>query len=63
MAFGLVLGAGGQVGEAFHRGVVRAMTDRGLDPRAAEVVVGTSAGAVVAASLRRYGRPAGRAGR
>ncbi|HZD71846.1 MAG TPA: patatin-like phospholipase family protein [Actinomycetes bacterium] len=53
MRVGLVLGAGGLAGEAFHRGVLRAMHDLGLDPRAAEVVVGTSAGALVAASLRR----------
>ncbi len=51
---GLVLGAGGTAGEAFHRGVVRAMDDLGVDARAAEVIVGTSAGALVAASLRRY---------
>ena len=50
---GLVLGAGGTAGEAFHRGVVRAMDDLGLDARAADVIVGTSAGALVAASLRR----------
>ncbi len=57
MSFDLVLGAGGQVGEAYHRGVVRAMTDLGFDPRQAEVVVGTSAGSVVAASLRRRPGP------
>lgn len=51
--FGLVLGAGGTVGEAFHRGVLRALRDAGLDPRAADVVVGTSAGSIVAASIRR----------
>ena len=54
MTFGLVLGAGGQAGEAFHRGVVRAMTDLGFDARQAEVIVGTSAGSMVAASLRRH---------
>ncbi len=54
MSFALVLGAGGQAGEAFHRGVLRAMTDVGLDARDAEVVVGTSAGSITAASLRRY---------
>jgi NTE family protein len=51
---GLVLGAGGTAGEAFHRGVVRAMDDLGVEARAADVIVGTSAGALVAASLRRY---------
>ncbi len=53
MSLGLVLGGGGVVGEAYHRGVLRALHDVGLDPRAADVVVGTSAGSVVAASLRR----------
>jgi NTE family protein len=51
---GLVLGAGGLPGEAFHRGVLRALWDvAGWDARTAEVVVGTSAGALVGASLRR----------
>lgn len=59
MAYGLVLGAGGQAGEAFHRGVVRALTDLGFDARRAEVIVGTSAGSIVAASIRRYVRPVG----
>ena len=50
---GLVLGAGGLPGEAFHRGVLRALLDqRGISGRDAEVVVGTSAGSLVAASLR-----------
>lgn len=57
MTFGLVLGAGGTAGEAFHRGVVRALGDLGVDARRAEVVVGTSAGSIVAASLRRYAGP------
>lgn len=50
---GLVLGAGGVVGHAYHAGVLRALhDDTGWDPRTAEVVVGTSAGAHVAALLR-----------
>lgn len=53
MNLGLVLGAGGTLGEAFHRGVVRAMGDRGLDAAGAQVAVGTSAGSIVAARLRR----------
>ena len=53
MAFGLVLGAGGQAGGAFHSGVVRALRDVGLEPSAADVIVGTSAGSLMAASLRR----------
>jgi NTE family protein len=50
---GLVLGAGGVVGHAFHAGVLRALAEvTGWDPRDAEVVVGTSAGAHVGALLR-----------
>jgi NTE family protein len=43
---GLVLGAGGVTGDAFHRGVLRALDERGWDARTADVVVGTSAGAM-----------------
>jgi NTE family protein len=50
---GLVLGAGGVTGDGFHRGVLRALHEAGWDPRAADVVVGTSAGAMVGAHLRR----------
>ncbi|MFG2001134.1 patatin-like phospholipase family protein [Spirillospora sp. NPDC048911] len=50
---GLVLGAGGEAGVAFHRGVLRALDDLGLRPANAEVVVGTSAGAAVGAGLRK----------
>lgn len=57
MTFGLVLGGGGSAGEAFHRGVLRAMSDFGVDARRADVVVGTSAGSIVAASVRRYPGP------
>ncbi len=50
---GLVLGAGGVAGGAFHAGVLAALAEvTGWDPRRAEVVVGTSAGAIAAASLR-----------
>ena len=53
---GLVLGAGGVTGEAFHRGVLRALHETaGFDARDAEVIVGTSAGSLVAASLRTTG--------
>jgi len=55
---GLVLGAGGQVGHAFHAGVLAALSDTlGWDPNSAEVIVGTSAGSGVAALLR-AGMPA-----
>ena len=50
---GLVLGAGGVAGGAFHAGVLAALEEElGWDARRADVVVGTSAGAVAAASLR-----------
>jgi len=58
VGYGLVLGAGGVVGEAFHRGVLRALAERELDARTCDVVVGTSAGAMVAASIRRQSSPA-----
>jgi NTE family protein len=50
---GLVLGAGGVAGGAFHAGVLAALEAvTGWDPRRADVVVGTSAGSVTGASLR-----------
>ena len=50
---GLVLGAGGMTGGAFHAGVLAALADvTGWDPRTAEVVVGTSAGSLSGAILR-----------
>jgi NTE family protein len=49
----VVLGAGGVVGHAFHVGVLSALADEfGWDARQAELIVGTSAGSVVGASLR-----------
>ncbi len=49
---GLVLGAGGKVGEAYHAGVLTALEhDLGWDPRTADVIVGTSAGSFVGAML------------
>jgi NTE family protein len=50
---GLVLGAGGIAGHAFHAGVLRALEAiTGWDPRTADVIVGTSAGSHVGALLR-----------
>ena len=50
---GLVLGAGGIAGHAFHAGVLRALAEvTGFDAREAEVIVGTSAGSHVGALLR-----------
>lgn len=52
MTTALVLGAGGLTGQAFHLGVLTALHEAtGFDGRAADVVVGTSAGSLVAAAL------------
>ncbi len=53
MRVGLVLGAGGVVGGAYHAGALTALAnDLAWDPREADVIVGTSAGALVGALLR-----------
>ncbi len=50
---GLVLGAGGVVGQAYQAGVLSALQrETGWDPRQAAVVVGTSAGSITGAALR-----------
>jgi NTE family protein len=50
--FGVVLGAGGVLGAAWTIGALRALEEvTGYDPRDAEVLIGTSAGSVVAATL------------
>lgn len=55
---GLVLGAGGVVGQAYHAGALAALEhDLRWDPRTADVIVGTSAGSITA-SLLRGGVPA-----
>jgi NTE family protein len=52
-SIGLVLGAGGVVGQAYQAGVLSALErEVGWDPREATMVVGTSAGSVTAAALR-----------
>jgi NTE family protein len=61
---GLVLGAGGEVGYAFHAGVLAALADvTGWDARSAEVIVGTSAGSIAGAVLRAGCSPADLAAR
>lgn len=47
----LVLGAGGHAASAWETGVLLGLGDEGVDVRAADVVVGTSAGARVAVGL------------
>jgi len=50
---GVVLGAGGVVGLAYHAGVLRALEEEGgVRLARADLVVGTSAGAAIAAYLR-----------
>lgn len=50
---GLVLGAGGVAGVAYHAGVLAGLAEGlGWDPRQVELVIGTSAGSVTAAGLR-----------
>lgn len=52
MRFGLLLGGGGSVGIAWENGVLAGLQDAiGLDPTAATVIVGTSAGSAVGADM------------
>ena len=71
---GLVLGAGGVVGQAYQVGVLAALErEANWDPRDADLIVGTSAGSVTGAAIRvgvpatdlaasTYGVPMSRAG-
>jgi NTE family protein len=53
MSVGLVLGAGGATAWVFHTGVLGTLqTEVGLDPAGVDIIVGTSAGASVAATIR-----------
>jgi NTE family protein len=47
----LVLGAGGYAAMSWEVGVLAGMADAGIDPRTADLFVGTSAGAIVAALI------------
>ncbi|MEU8529989.1 MULTISPECIES: patatin-like phospholipase family protein [Streptomyces] len=47
----LVLGAGGLVGGAWETGVLYGLADAGVDAASADLIIGSSAGAVVAARL------------
>ncbi len=49
--FGLVLGGGGVAGVAWHTGVLCGLADAGVDVTSADLLVGTSAGATVAAQV------------
>ncbi|MFD3835818.1 patatin-like phospholipase family protein [Streptomyces sp. NPDC058642] len=52
----LVLGGGGPVGGAWLTGVLAGLADGGVDPARADVVIGTSAGAIFGTRLA-YGEP------
>ena len=53
MTVGLVLGAGGATAWVFHTGVLETIqAETGLDPSSVDIIVGTSAGAAVAATVR-----------
>src|ERR1700683_1750066 len=57
-SIGLVLGAGGVVGQAYQAGVLSALQrEAGWNPRDAAIIVGTSAGSVTGAAPR-VGGPA-----
>jgi NTE family protein len=47
----LVLGGGGLVGMAYHAGALKALHDQGLDLAGADMIVGTSAGSIIASYL------------
>lgn len=51
MKLGLVLGGGGLVGMAYHAGVLKALDDWGLDVSGADLLVGTSAGSILASYM------------
>src|SRR5216683_8015654 len=47
----LVLGGGGPVGEAWESGVIAGLADKGVDLSGADLILGTSAGAIVGARV------------
>lgn len=57
MKLGLVLGGGGLVGMGYHAGVLQALDDWGLDVGAADLMVGTSAGSIMASYMAAGWKP------
>ncbi|MFP5351105.1 MAG: patatin-like phospholipase family protein [Actinomycetota bacterium] len=51
MRLGLVLGGGGLVGMGYHAGALKALDEWGLDVGAADLMVGTSAGSIMASYM------------
>ena len=47
----LILGGGGPVGEAWESGVISGLTEKGIDLSRADLIIGTSAGAIVGARV------------
>ncbi len=47
----LVLGGGGPVGEAWESGIIAGLAEKGIDLSGADLILGTSAGAIVGARL------------
>ena len=52
MKLGLVLGGGGLIGMGYHAGALKALDEFGIDPTAADLMVGTSAGSIMASYMR-----------
>ena len=52
MKLGLVLGGGGLIGMGYHAGALKALDEFGVDPTAADIMVGTSAGSIMASYMR-----------
>ncbi|MGH2809211.1 MAG: patatin-like phospholipase family protein [Actinomycetota bacterium] len=51
MRLGLVLGGGGLVGLGYHAGVMKALDEWGANVAAADIIIGTSAGSIIASYL------------
>lgn len=51
MTRGLVLGGGGLIGMGYHAGALKALDEMGMDPSEADLIVGTSAGAILGSYL------------
>ncbi|HLZ69032.1 MAG TPA: patatin-like phospholipase family protein [Dehalococcoidia bacterium] len=48
----LVMGGGGVVGVAWETGILKGLRDGGIDPAAADLIVGTSAGSITGTQVR-----------
>jgi NTE family protein len=57
MKLGLVLGGGGLIGMGYHAGVLKSLDDWGLDVAGADLLVGTSAGSIMASYMATGWKP------